>query len=53
MSSHEYLSAVVKNVEEYVRKTKFQVPRKATTPMDNTYVAKLDETYIHIIREIQ
>ena len=44
MSSHKYLSVVVKNVEEYVGKTKFQVPRKATTPMDNTYVPELDET---------
>ena len=44
MSGHEYLSAVVKNVEEYVRNPKFQVPRKATTPIDNTYVPELDET---------
>ena len=44
MSGHKYLSAVVKNVEEYVGNTKFQVPRKATAPIDNTYVPELDET---------
>ena len=44
MSCIEYLSVVVKNVEVYVRKTKFHVPKRATNPMDNKYVPELDET---------
>ena len=44
MSSIEYLKTVVENVEEYVKNTKFQVTKKATTPMDNSYVPELDET---------
>ena len=44
MSSIEYSGFVVKNVEEHAKKRKFQLPKKAVMPIDNSFVPELDET---------
>ena len=38
------MSSVVKNVEEYIKDTKYQFPKKIKTPMSNDYSPEFDET---------
>ena len=44
ISSIEYLSSVIKNVEEYIKDSKYQFPKKIRTPMSNDYQPEFDET---------
>ena len=44
ISSTEYLSSIVKNVETYIKDSKYVLPKKPRTPMCNEYSPEFDET---------
>ena len=42
ISSEKYMNAVVNNIEESVKKKNWRIPSKGKTPMNSTFIAKMD-----------
>ena len=42
ISSEKYVNAVIKNVEEAVKKKSLKLPGKVRTPMDSKFIPELD-----------